>query len=155
MSPDSPPKTSTRGPLSSSCVGHTSREPRVSAAADTWPTTGWRSSCFCPILSRCRSRSLARSTSTPGPATSRWPASKVGHTESTESRWIVKSAVESVHWRGPWWSLGMIQCLRGPAGVLLGQTSTEKCRPLVEQWACYFDIYANLWLHTFTINVRA
>ncbi|XP_028431155.1 enhancer of mRNA-decapping protein 3 isoform X3 [Perca flavescens] len=65
-----------RGPLWSSCVGHTSREPRASAVVDTWPTTKWRSSCSCPILSRCRSRSPARSTSTAEPRASKWPASK-------------------------------------------------------------------------------
>lgn len=80
MSPDSPQKTTTRGPLWSFCVGPISKELRALAVVDTWPTMKLRSSCSCPTLSRCRSRSPVRSTSTAGPVASRWPASKVKDT---------------------------------------------------------------------------
>lgn len=80
MSPGSPPKMFTRGPLWSFCVALTSRGPRASAVVDTWPTMKWRSSCSCQTLSRCRSQSPQRSTSTARRASSKWPASKVEHT---------------------------------------------------------------------------
>ena len=115
MSPDSPQKMSTRGPLWCFCVGHTSRERRASAAADTWPTMKWRSSCSCQTFSKCRSQSPVRSTSTAGPAASRCPASKVGRTD----RSFNEDSVILVQFMPSCW---------GRSG-----RDTDKCCPLVEQ----------------------
>lgn len=67
----------TKGPRWSFSVGHTFREPRVSAVLDTWPTTTWKLSSFYPAFSKCSHQSAARSTCSARPVAGRWTVSKV------------------------------------------------------------------------------
>ena len=74
---DSLRRTYTSVPQWLCCVALMFREHRASAVVVTWPIMKWRSSCFCPILSRCSTASPARSPSSTRPVANRCQVSKV------------------------------------------------------------------------------